>query len=111
MKFAVYGKQLAEPVLPLLQTLVDKLGSAGGPLYFYEPFFRSLGGKINFSVEPVLFTVQADIQGKVDILFSIGGDGTMVYAPGRSRDNASRRSCSIYGRRKNRYSPDPSTGR
>ncbi len=80
MKFAVYGKQLAEPVLPLLQTLVDKLGSAGGPLCFYEPFFRSLGGKINFSVEPVLFTVQADIQGKVDILFSIGGDGTMLDA-------------------------------
>ncbi len=80
MKFAVYGKHLAEAVLPLLQTLVDKLEPAGGPLYFYEPFFRSLGEKLKFSSDPVLFTSQAGIQGKADILFSIGGDGTMLDA-------------------------------
>ncbi|MEI7492012.1 MAG: NAD kinase [Bacteroidota bacterium] len=80
MKFAVYGKHLAEAVLPLLQTLVDKLEPAGGPLYFYEPFFRSFGEKLKFISEPVLFTGQAGIQGKADILFSIGGDGTMLDA-------------------------------
>ena len=80
MKFAVYGKQLAEAVLPLLQTLVDKLEPSGEPLYFYEPFYRSVCGKIKFSPEPLFFTAQAEIQGRVDILFSIGGDGTMLDA-------------------------------
>ena len=78
MKFAVYGKHLAEAVLPLLQTIVDKLEPAGGPLYFYKPFFRSVGGRLKFSSDPFLFTAQAEIQGRVDILFSIGGDGTML---------------------------------
>jgi len=80
MKFAVYGKHLAEAVLPLLQIIVDKLEPAGGPLYFYEPFFRSVGGRLKFSSDPFLFTAQAEIQGRVDILFSIGGDGTMLDA-------------------------------
>ncbi|MCX6283346.1 MAG: NAD kinase [Bacteroidetes bacterium] len=80
MKFAVYGKHLAEAVLPLLQTLVDKLEPAGGPLYFYEPFFRSVGEKLKFNSEPVLFNNQSGIQGHADILFSIGGDGTMLDA-------------------------------
>ena len=80
MKFAVYGKQLAEPVIPLLQTLVDKLEPGSGPLYFYEPFFNAIGGKLRFNTRPFLFTSQPEIQGRADILFSIGGDGTMLDA-------------------------------
>lgn len=80
MTFAVYGKQLAEPVLPLLQTIVEKLGRAGTELFFYEPFYRAVGEKLRFSAPPVLFTSQAELQGRVDILFSIGGDGTMLDA-------------------------------
>lgn len=80
MRFAVYGKQLAEPVLPLIQTLVDVLGAASGPLYFYEPFFRSVGSRLSFSEPPVLFSGRQEIQGKAEIIFSIGGDGTMLDA-------------------------------
>jgi NAD+ kinase len=80
MKFGIYGKQLAEPVLPLLQTLVEKLEPAGLPLFFYEPFFHSVSGKLKFSSTPLFFNTQEEIRGKVDILFSIGGDGTMLDA-------------------------------
>jgi len=80
MTFAVFGKHVAGPVLTLIQTLVDKLLSVGGPVYFYEPFFRSLEGNITFSAEPLLFSVQGEIQGKADVLLSIGGDGTMLDA-------------------------------
>jgi NAD+ kinase len=80
MTFAVFGKHVAGPVLTLIQTLVDKLLSVGGPVYFYEPFFRSLEGKITFSAEPVLFSTQGEIHGKADVLLSIGGDGTMLDA-------------------------------
>jgi NAD+ kinase len=80
MNFAVFGKHVAGPVLTLIQTLIDKLLSVGGPVYFYEPFFRNLEGNIKFSSEPVLFSMQSEIQGKADVLFSIGGDGTMLDA-------------------------------
>jgi len=80
MNFAVFGKHVAGPVLTLIQTLVDKLLSVGEPVYFYEPFFRSLEGRITFSAEPVLFSMQSEIQGKADVLLSIGGDGTMLDA-------------------------------
>jgi NAD+ kinase len=80
MRFGIYGKQLAEAVLPLLQTLVDKIEPAGLPLYFYEPFFHSVDGRLKFKAKPLLFNKQEDIRGRVDILFSIGGDGTMLDA-------------------------------
>ena len=80
MKFAVYGKQLAEPFLPLLQTLLDKLEPAGGPMFFYEPFFETISGKLRFTSTPFLFNKSEDISGRADILFSIGGDGTMLEA-------------------------------
>ncbi|MEI6884960.1 MAG: NAD kinase [Bacteroidota bacterium] len=80
MKFAVYGKHLTEPYLPLLQILIDKLGPSGGPMFFYEPFFRTVSGKLRFNENPVLFTKIEEIKGRADILFSIGGDGTMLHA-------------------------------
>ncbi|MEI8006399.1 MAG: NAD kinase [Bacteroidota bacterium] len=80
MRFGIYGKQLAEGVLPFLQILVDKLEPAGLPLYFYEPFFNTVNGRLKSKVKPLLFNTEEDIRGKVDILFSIGGDGTMLDA-------------------------------
>lgn len=80
MKFAVYGKHLDEPFVPLLQTLLDKLEPTGGSMFFYEPFFRSDSGKLRFNSPPVLFSKSGDLKGKADILFSIGGDGTMLQA-------------------------------
>ena len=80
MKFAVYGKHLTEPYLPLLQILLDKLEPSGGPMFFYEPFFRTVSGKLRFNENPVLFTKIEEIKGRADILFSIGGDGTMLHA-------------------------------
>jgi NAD+ kinase len=80
MKFAIYGKQLAEPALPLLQNLIDVLQEADGPLFIFEPMFRSVGYNLKFREKPYLFNTRADLQGRVDILFSAGGDGTMLDA-------------------------------
>ncbi|MEI7895920.1 MAG: NAD kinase [bacterium] len=82
MIVAFFGKSVKDIVLPVIQELVDALHSLNGTTLIYEPFFKSFGDKIVFRREPVTFTTQAEIEHKVDFLFSIGGDGTILDAVG-----------------------------
>jgi len=80
MKIALFGKNIAENVIPFIQELVDELQSTEGVTYVYKPFFDSLEGKVVFISQPLLFTSQTEIENKIDYLFSIGGDGTILDA-------------------------------
>jgi NAD+ kinase len=78
MKVALFGKTIAPTDIPYLQGFIDRLGSLNGMVWFYEPFFHAIEGNIAFGKPPVTFTTQEEIRGKVDYLFSIGGDGTLL---------------------------------
>ncbi|HSN50543.1 MAG TPA: NAD(+)/NADH kinase, partial [Bacteroidales bacterium] len=78
MNVALFGKTISENDLPYLQIFIDRLGEIGGKVLVYAPFLEFLSGKVHFPVEAVAFSVQADIEGKADYLFSIGGDGTLL---------------------------------
>jgi len=80
MKIALFGKNIAETVIPFIQELVDELQSTEGVTFMYKPFFDSLEGKVVFNGQPLLFTSQNEIENKIDYLFSIGGDGTILDA-------------------------------
>ncbi len=80
MKIALFGKNVAENALPFIQELIDKLLLSNGIIFVFKPLYDNLNGRINFLRQPELFSVQADILNKVDYLFSIGGDGTMLDA-------------------------------
>lgn len=82
MKIALFGKNVTEIVIPFLQELVDELQSNNGVTWVYKPFFERLSGRITFKHQPGLFSTQAEIEGAVDFLFSIGGDGTILDAVG-----------------------------
>jgi NAD+ kinase len=82
MKIALFGKNIAEPVLPFIQELADELQNHDSVTLVYKPFFDSLQGKVYFKLQPVLFTTQAELENRVDFLFSIGGDGTILDAVG-----------------------------
>ncbi|MEI7724085.1 MAG: NAD kinase [Bacteroidota bacterium] len=82
MNIALFGKTATDAVLPFIQELVDVLYNLNGDTLIYQPFFESLGDKIIFRREPVKFTTQAEIENRVDFLFSIGGDGTILDAVG-----------------------------
>lgn len=82
MKIALFGKNVTETVIPFLQELVDELQSNNGVTLVYKPFFERISGRIAFKHQPDLFSTQSDIEGVVDFLFSIGGDGTILDAVG-----------------------------
>lgn len=82
MNIALFGKTVNDTVLPVIQELVDALCSLNGNTFIYQPFFDSLGNKIIFQKEPVIFAKQSEIEDKVDFIFSIGGDGTILDAVG-----------------------------
>ena len=87
MRIALFGKNITEMVIPFIQELVDTLHDLKGVILVYQPFFENLSGKIFFKEQPGLFTTQAELENKVDFLFSIGGDGTILDSVGLVGDS------------------------
>jgi NAD+ kinase len=87
MNIALFGKNVNETVIPFIQELVDELQNNDGVTIVYKPFFDYLQGKITFKRQPGLFGKQTEIENKVDFLFSIGGDGTILDAVGLVGDS------------------------
>ncbi|MCK9421436.1 MAG: NAD kinase [Bacteroidales bacterium] len=80
IKVALFGINVADAVIPCVQELVDRLHTADGNLFIYRPFYECIRERVNFTFTPGLFDVNTGLKGKVDFLFSIGGDGTILDA-------------------------------
>jgi NAD+ kinase len=80
MNLALFGKSVSDNYLKILQEMMDLLGRENATLWLYEPFYAAISGKIRLPGEPVLFRTPAEIRGKIDLFFSIGGDGTTLDA-------------------------------
>jgi len=80
MKIALFGKNADPAVIPFIQELIDKLQGSNGVTLLYQPFFEDIREKVHFQYQPGLFINQSEIQGRVDFLLSIGGDGTILDA-------------------------------
>ncbi len=87
MKIALFGIDLAEDSVPYIRDLAMKLENLCGSIFVYEPFFRLIEGKVGFRKKPVIFTDLEGIRGKADLVFSIGGDGTILGAVSLVRDS------------------------
>ena len=78
MNVALFGKTISANDTLYLQEFIDKLSSLNGLIYIYESFFDTIRETIRFDRKPIMFTVQQEIRDKVEYLFSIGGDGTLL---------------------------------
>lgn len=78
MRVAIFGKVYASENKGYIQQLVDKLESHHISLMFYEPFFNKIKDDITTNSAPLLFNSNEGLRNKVDYLFSIGGDGTVL---------------------------------
>lgn len=78
MNVALFGKTISANDTFYLQEFIDRLSSLGGSVYIYRPFFDTIRETIRFDRQPIMFTVQQEIRDKVEYLFSIGGDGTLL---------------------------------
>jgi len=84
MKIAIFGKNLAQDYKSVMTDLVDTLYRNNISVSVYKPFWQyasdCFGGRT-----PLLFENHSDL--KADMIFSIGGDGTLLGALPLVRDS------------------------
>lgn len=78
MKIAIFGKHIAASQYPYLQNLIDEFVSKKIEISFYKPFFEKISGDIRISSDLSFFNNSADLLKNTEMLFSIGGDGTIL---------------------------------
>lgn len=78
MKIALFGKSYVDFQRTYLQLLVDELSRRNTEILVYEPFFNELKDKVHFVKSVQLFNSHKEIKENVDMLFSVGGDGTLL---------------------------------
>ena len=80
MKIAIFGTNFSENFNKYIQHLVHKLESEKVEIFIEESFLEYVTNRLRFKNEVATFNSHEDLKDKVDILFSIGGDGTLLNA-------------------------------
>ncbi|MBN2615313.1 MAG: NAD kinase [Bacteroidales bacterium] len=79
MNIVIFGKQLSDAHIPYLEQLFLELNNRGARICIFKPYFELLRSRMNLAFNPGVFTKPEEIK-DLDILFSIGGDGTILDA-------------------------------
>jgi len=80
MKIALFGTNFSENFNKYIQHLVHKLESEKVEIFIEESFLEYVTNRLRFKNEISTFNSHEDLKDNVDILFSIGGDGTLLSA-------------------------------
>ncbi|HEY0771621.1 MAG TPA: NAD kinase [Sphingobacteriaceae bacterium] len=80
MKIAVYGREFNNSVLPYVQQVFDCLASENIEPYVSDTFNHFIAGKVFFPKKFHIFKSPTELKGEVDMMLSLGGDGTMLDA-------------------------------
>ena len=78
MRVAIYGRPFNANQVELAGAVFDVLEGAGCSCLVHEPYLRFLKGHLPALKSYPSFIGAEDLQGRVDFLFSIGGDGTLL---------------------------------
>lgn len=78
MKVGIYGRSFDESFIPNIQELFDTVESFGWNTLVYEPFQSYLAPRLDISSVDGVFNKHVDINGQIDVLICIGGDGTFL---------------------------------
>lgn len=78
MKVALFGKIASEESKAFIHEIIEKLESLHIDLIFYEPFYKQIQDLQIFNAKAGTFNDNNGLKDKVDFLFSIGGDGTLL---------------------------------
>ncbi len=80
MLVALYNRTFGEQDVSLLLNILKMLEQHKLQLVFYKEFYERLQPHVSFEITPRLFTGKRDLPPHTDMLFSLGGDGTMLDA-------------------------------
>lgn len=79
MHIAIYGRLIKKDALPSVQQMFDELYARGITYYIHEEYYPHLVNNIQFKETPAIFNERhAEVIGKLDYIFSVGGDGTLL---------------------------------
>ena len=78
MRVGVYGRAFDDSFIPNIQVLFNTLKLFGWEVKIYEPFMAFLQPRISMDFTPKLFQKHQDVKDDIDLLLSIGGDGTFL---------------------------------
>ncbi|MEZ4893611.1 MAG: NAD(+)/NADH kinase [Saprospiraceae bacterium] len=88
MRLLVYGKQVKEKDLEVIQELFDCLVEEEIDIFIYEPYLRELESKANVPAVAHTFEKFEDFRAqRIDFVVVLGGDGTMLAAVTLVRDS------------------------
>ena len=87
MRIALFGTNFSENFNKYIQHLINKLESEKVEIYIEQFFLNYLKEKMRFKSDILTFKNHEDLKDKADILFSIGGDGTLLNAISYVRDS------------------------
>jgi len=86
MRIAIYGRASTTPIIPFLELLMNEIKKAGGESILYHPVYNFLKHNSSFELPEKTFSTYEELKGKVDFLFTLGGDGTMLDTIALVRD-------------------------
>jgi NAD+ kinase len=78
LRIAIFGKEFSEEHFPYLKQLIDLINQQHGEILIHHSFRDILNGAIDTGSEIQYFSNHTDLVGRVDYLFSLGGDGTLL---------------------------------
>ena len=78
MKVALFGKDYKGDQRKYLQQIIDKLVLNNVDLSLFQPFYAKLKNNLNLPKKITFFNSHVDLKEDTDMLFSIGGDGTIL---------------------------------
>jgi len=78
MNVAIFGKSFSDEGAVYLQQLIDKFKSVQCGLLIYEPYLQKIQNKVEVGSPFSTFNSHDELKAGADILFSIGGDGTLL---------------------------------
>ncbi len=87
MKIAIYGRQFNNTVLPFVQQVFDCLAKYDIEPYVSDKYNQFISGKIYFPKKYQIFKDHTDLHGKVEVMLSLGGDGTLLDTVSLIRDS------------------------
>ena len=87
MKVALFGKDFKGDQQKYLQQIIDKLVLNNVDLSLFQPFYDKLKNSLNLPEGITFFNSHTDLKEDTDMLFSIGGDGTILDTVPYVRDS------------------------
>jgi NAD+ kinase len=78
MRIAIYGREFSATVLPYVQEVFTALEQNHIAPIVFEKFHHFVAGKVILPATVTTFNDSASLIGQVDILISLGGDGTLL---------------------------------